>query len=83
MLVLFCFLFLAVLGNAACYFAWASAERRLGAVVTSSYIYTIPFVTLAAGALFLHEPIAPAGVLGAALIVAGVWLSSRKKEAAA
>jgi len=78
---LFCFLFLAVLGNAVCYFAWAAAERRLGAVVTSSYVYTIPFVTLAAGAVFLREPISPAGVLGAALIVAGVWISSRKEAA--
>lgn len=78
---LFCFLFLAVLGNAVCYFAWAAAERRLGAVVTSSYVYTIPFVTLAAGAVFLREPIAPAGVLGAVLIVAGVWISSRKEAA--
>ena len=65
-----------------CYYAWAAAERRLGAVVTSSYVYTIPFVTLAAGALFLREPIAPAGVLGAALIVAGVWISSRKGDTA-
>ena len=73
---LFCFLFLAGLGNAVCYIAWAAAERRLGAVVTSSYVYTIPFITLAAAAVFLDEPIAPAGVLGAVLIVAGVWISS-------
>ena len=73
---LLCFLFLAVFGNAVCYFAWASAERRLGAVVTSNYVYTIPFITLAASAAFLNEPIAPAGVLGAALIVTGVWISS-------
>ena len=73
---LLCFLFLAVFGNAVCYFAWAAAERRLGAVVTSNYVYTIPFITLAASAAFLDEPIAPAGVAGAALIVAGVWISS-------
>ena len=73
---LFCFLFLAVLGNAACYYAWAAAERRLGPVVTSNYIYTIPFITLAASAAFLDEPITPAGVAGAVLIVAGVWISS-------
>lgn len=78
---LLCFLFLAVFGNAVCYFAWAAAERRLGAVVTSSYVYTIPFITLAAAALFLREPVSPAGVAGAALIVAGVWISSRRKEA--
>ena len=77
---LLCFLFLAVFGNAVCYFAWAAAERRLGAVVTSSYVYAIPFITLAAGALFLHEPVSPAGVAGAVLIVAGVWISSAFRE---
>lgn len=77
---LFCFLFLAVLGNALCYLAWAAAERELGAVVTSNYVYTIPFITLIAGAVFLDEPISAAGVIGAALIVAGVWIASRREK---
>ena len=78
---LFCFLFLAVMGNALCYLAWAAAERELGAVTVSSYIYTIPFVTLVAGAVFLGEPVSAAGVIGAVLIVAGVWAASRREKA--
>ena len=74
-----CFLFLAVLGSALCYLAWAGAERILGPVIAANYIYTIPFVTMAASALFLKEPVTPAGVLGAALIVAGVWISSSRR----
>ena len=73
-------LFLAVLGSALCYVAWAGAERALGAVTVTGYVYVIPFVTMAASALFLREPIAPAGVLGAVLIVAGVWFASRREE---
>ena len=73
-----CFLFLAVLGSALCYLAWAGAERLLGPVVTSNYVYAIPFVTLAASAFFLDEPISAAGVIGAVLIVAGVWISSKQ-----
>lgn len=75
---LFCLLFLGVVGSALCYVAWCTAERHLGLVVTSNYIYTIPFITLVVSALFLREPISLMGVLGAVLIVAGVWASGRK-----
>ena len=75
---LFCLLFLGVVGSALCYVAWCTAERHLGLVVTSNYIYTIPFITLIVSALCLDEPISPMGVLGAVLIVAGVWVSGRK-----
>ena len=77
---LLCLLFLAVLGSALCYLAWAAGERVLGPVVMSSYIYAIPFITLAAGAVLLDEPITATGVLGAALIVTGVWISSVNPE---
>ena len=70
------FLFLAVFGSALCYIAWACAERELGAVVTANYVYAIPFITAAASALFLDEPLTAAGLAGAALIVAGVWISA-------
>lgn len=75
---LFCLLFLGVVGSALCYIAWCTAERHLGLVVTSNYIYTIPFITLVVSALCLNEPISLMGVLGAVLIVAGVWASGRK-----
>ena len=78
---LFCLLFLAVLGSTLCYLAWAASERVLGPVVTGNYVYAIPFITLAASAVFLEEPISPAGVLGAVLIVAGVWISSSRRNA--
>lgn len=74
-------LFLAVVGSALCYLAWCSSERLLGVVTTSSYIYTIPFITMLASAAFLHEPISVMGVLGAVLTVAGVWAASHKKKA--
>ena len=76
---LFCLLFLAVVGSALCYVAWCSAERKLGLVTTSNYIYTIPFITLVTSALCLEESVSPIGVLGAVLIVLGVWVSGRKK----
>jgi len=71
-------LFLAVVGSALCYLAWCSAEKLLGVVVTSNYIYVIPFITLFFGAVFLNEPISPLGAAGAVLTIAGVWAASRK-----
>ncbi len=77
---LLCLMFLGVVGSALCYLAWAAAERILGPVVTSSYVYVIPFVTLAAGAMFLEEPVTLTGALGTVFIVAGVWISSARRE---
>lgn len=73
-------LFLAVVGSALCYLAWCSAERTLGVVTTSNYIYAIPFITLAASAAFLGESISVMGILGAIFTVTGVWISSRTER---
>ena len=73
-------LFLGLVGSALCYLAWCTAEGKLGVVTTTNYVYAVPFVTMAASAVFLGEPISLAGVLGAVFIVAGVWVSSRKEE---
>ena len=70
-------LFLGLLGSALCYVFWNEAFRRLGVVVTNSFIYTTPFITIAAAAIFLDEPIYPAAVAGAVLITAGVVAAGR------
>ncbi len=77
-LLLGCLLFLGVIGSGVTYFAWAWAQRRLGVIVTNNYIFAIPFVTLAASALFLREPFSWMGVLGSVLIVSGVALADRR-----
>ena len=70
-------LFLGLLGSALCYVFWNEAFRRLGVVVTNSFIYTTPFITIVAAAIFLDEPIYPAAVAGAVLITAGVVAAGR------
>lgn len=69
-------LFLGLIGSAFCYAAWNMACAGLGIVKANMYIYTIPFVTLAAGAVFLHERITVMAVAGALLIAAGMKISS-------
>ncbi len=78
--MLFCILFLGVIGSGICYVTWNKAIARLGVVTTNNYIYINPFVTLVTGGIFLKEPITVMGVFGALLIISGVVISSRKKS---
>lgn len=76
------FLFLGVLGSGVCYAVWNAAVRVLGVVATNNYIYFSPFITMAAAALLLGEPITPMGVAGTLLILAGVFTAGLKKRPA-
>ncbi len=78
--MLFCILFLGVIGSGICYVLWNKAVSRLGVVTTNNYIYINPFVTLVTGGIFLKEPITVMGVMGAMLIISGVVISSKKKQ---
>ena len=69
--------YLAFIGSAVCYVAWNSSVERLGVRKTNLYIYVIPLVTLVAGALLLHERVTLMGAAGAALVVSGMFLSTR------
>lgn len=77
--MLFCILFLGIIGSGICYVTWNMAVSRLGVVTTNNYIYINPFVTLVTGGVFLKEPITVMGVAGALLIISGVVIASKKK----
>lgn len=76
---LFCILFLGLVCSALGYIFWNIATDRLGAVVCANYIYVIPFFTMLAGALALGEPVSAMGIIGAVLILVGLFLADRKK----
>jgi len=71
------FLFLGLIGSGLCYVLWNKAFRLLGVVATNNFIYLIPFVTIVAARLVLHETLSPMAVLGAVLITAGVIAAQR------
>lgn len=77
------FLFLGLIGSGLCYVLWNKAFRLLGVVATNNFIYLNPFVTIVTARLFLHEPISPLALLGAALITAGVAVSQYVPQKAA
>lgn len=77
--LLFCILYLGILGSGICYVLWNTAIHKLGTVVTNNYIYIIPFSTMVAATLILKEPISLMGICGAMLIILGVFISDHKK----
>jgi len=59
------------------YLAWFGALERLGASQVAAFLYLEPLVTLAAAALYLHEPVGLTTVLGGLIVLAGVALVQR------
>ena len=69
-------LYLGLICSALCYLMWNEAIVKLGAMKTNVYVYLVPVVTMAAGAVFLGEKISWAGAAGVALVVGGMLLSN-------
>lgn len=76
--MLFNVLYLGLGSSALCFVFWNKATACIGTVATNVYIYLTPVVTVIASALFLGEPIRPAGLGAIALILLGLWLSQRE-----
>lgn len=73
-------LFLGLGASALCFVTWNYAVGILGPVKTSVYIYFNPIVTVVTSAIILRERITAVAVLGAVLILAGLYLSERKER---
>lgn len=72
-------LFLGVVASLLCFYFWNMVVKYLGAVQTTNYVYVVPVVTLIASYLILDEPITTIAIVGAILILAGVWWAEKKK----
>ena len=57
------------------YTIWYAAVRAIGSARTSVYSNLLPIVAMLAAWLWLHEPIGPAKIAGAAAVLAGVALT--------
>ena len=75
---LFNMTYLGVGASAACFATWNVAVRHLGAVKTSSYLYTVPLITVAASTVILNERPTPMVLAGAGLTLMGLVLSEHK-----
>lgn len=73
-------LFLGIGASALCFVTWNYAVKKLGAVKTSVYIYSVPVITVAASVLILKEQITAFSVCGIFLTLLGLMLSQIKKR---
>ncbi len=71
-------LFLGVVASMICFLVWTWVMRKLGAVVATNYVYVNPLSTIVFAHLVLSEQITLFFLLGAALILAGMYLADRK-----
>ena len=67
-------LFLGIVASMLCYLSWNACVRIIGASSASNYLYIKPLVAVWASHLFLSEPITPTALLGAGLIIGGVYI---------
>ncbi|MBQ1204546.1 MAG: DMT family transporter [Alistipes sp.] len=70
-------LFLGVVASMLCYLVWTVAMRELGAVRATNYIYLNPLITILTAAICIAERITPIALLGAGLILYGMWRAER------
>ena len=73
-------LFLAVVASLLCYLIWNWVISKLGAVVATNWVYFNPITTILFAWWLLHEQITIWFLLGTILILAGMYLSDKKKK---
>lgn len=73
---------LGCLGTAIAFVAFTTLAGRVGSTRASVTVYFLPAVAMALGAVFRHETIATASLLGTAAVTAGAYLTSRTDERA-
>lgn len=76
--VLFNLLFLGVLASLLCFVVWNIVLKQLGTVRASNYIYLNPLFTLIGSAVFLGEQLTVIALIGAVLILGGVYLAGKR-----
>lgn len=72
--------FLTLFASCAAYVIWSKVIWALGATRANNFIYFIPLLTLIASSIILHERLTIFALSGAALIFAGVYITSWEKK---
>ena len=72
--------FLALFSSVLAFVVWFGALERMPATRVAGFTYLVPLFAVALGLLLLGEPITPALVTGAGILVVGVWLVNRHWE---
>jgi drug/metabolite transporter (DMT)-like permease len=71
-------LFLAVACTVFAFAVWFGALERMPAGRVVGFVYLVPMFAVTFSRFVLDEPVTPALVLGAAILIGGVWLVNRR-----
>jgi drug/metabolite transporter (DMT)-like permease len=74
--------FLAVPCTVFAFAVWFGALERMPAGKVAGFVYFVPMFAVTFSRLLLDEPITPALLVGAAVLIGGVWLASLAKDKA-
>ena len=69
--------YVALVGIAAAWLLWFGLIRAGEASRVAAYVFFVPLVGIVIGAIFLDEQLTPSLLVGAALIVCGIYLVNR------
>jgi len=72
-------LYLGIVASLLCYWTWNVVIDKLGAVRATNYLYVNPIVALLASWAILDERITALALVGAVLILLGVYLAERRR----
>ena len=70
-------LFLGVLSSGLAFILWQQGIERIGAMSASNYIYLVPLITAATGIVALGEELTAKMLIGALLILIGLFIAQR------
>jgi drug/metabolite transporter (DMT)-like permease len=73
-------LFLALFSSVLAFVIWFEALKRMPATHVAGFTYLVPLFSVFFGWLLLGEPITPALIIGASILIGGVWLVNRHRE---
>jgi O-acetylserine/cysteine efflux transporter len=73
-------LYASLVGTALAWVLWLGLIRAGEASRVSAYVFFVPLVAVLLGALFLGETVGPSLLVGAALVVCGIYLVNRRGE---
>ncbi|MDQ3912363.1 MAG: DMT family transporter, partial [Actinomycetota bacterium] len=74
-------LYSALIGISAAWVIWLALVRAGEASRVAAYIFAVPLIAVLVGAVFLDEPLSYSLLLGAALVVCGIYLVNRPPRA--
>ena len=71
-------LYLGVISSGLAFILWQQGIERIGSIKASNYIYLVPLITAIAGVIFLREIMSLKMIIGALLIIAGLYIAQKR-----